>query len=119
MTEVAMQPSRIRSRSLLDVAIVTVAAIVAFCMADFYLRRLWAIGPDGLSALSKTLPYWDFSNLWAGGRMALDGHVGTLFDVDAYRAALRGMFGPDLPNQEWSYPPSILLIGAPLATLPI
>ncbi|PBC08476.1 glycosyltransferase family 87 protein [Mesorhizobium sp. WSM3859] len=119
MTEVAMQSSRIRSRSLFDVAIVTMVSIVAFGMADFYLRRLWTIGPDGLSALSKTLPYWDFSNLWAGGRLALDGHVDALFDVDAYRAALRGMFGPDLPNQEWSYPPSILLIGAPLATLPI
>lgn len=114
-----MQPSRIRSRSLFEVAIVTLVSIVGFGMADFYLRRLWTIGPDGLSALSKTLPYWDFSNLWAGGRMALDGHVDTLFDVDAYRAALRGMFGADLPNQEWSYPPSILLIGAPLAALPI
>lgn len=114
-----MQPSRIRSRGLFDVAIVTAVSIVGFGMADFYLRRLWTIGPGGLSALSKTLPYWDFSNLWAGGRMALDGHVGILFDVDAYRAALRGMFAPNLPNQEWSYPPSILLIGAPLAALPI
>jgi hypothetical protein len=51
--------------------------------------------------------------------MALEGNVASLFDVDAYRAALRAMFSPELPNQEWSYPPSILLIGAPLATLPI
>ncbi|MBN9549331.1 MAG: DUF2029 domain-containing protein [Alphaproteobacteria bacterium] len=29
------------------------------------------------------------------------------------------MFSPDLPNQEWSYPPNILLLGVPLATLPI
>ncbi|MDX8455899.1 glycosyltransferase family 87 protein [Mesorhizobium sp. VK9D] len=119
MTEAAPQTGRIRPRSLSDVAVVTVAAIIALYMAELYLRKLWTLGPDGLSGLSKTLPYWDFSNLWGGGRMALDAHVGLLFDVDAYRAALRGMFTPNLPNQEWSYPPSILLIGAPLAALPI
>ncbi|TPN84365.1 DUF2029 domain-containing protein [Mesorhizobium sp. CU2] len=29
------------------------------------------------------------------------------------------MFSPELPDQEWSYPPSILLFGVPLATVPI
>jgi hypothetical protein len=51
--------------------------------------------------------------------MALAGHVDRLFDVDAYRAALRQMFTPALPDQEWSYPPSILLFGLPLSMLPI
>jgi hypothetical protein len=51
--------------------------------------------------------------------MALDGHVAFLFDADTYRAALRRMFSPDLPNQEWSYPPNMLIFGAPLALLPI
>lgn len=114
-----MAASRIRARSLLDVAVVTVVSIVAFWMAEYYLRVLWTVGPDGFSALSKKLPYWDFTNLWAGSRLALQGHVDVLFDVDAYRAALRAMFSPDLPDQEWSYPPSVLLIGAPLAMLPI
>jgi hypothetical protein len=51
--------------------------------------------------------------------MALDGHIPYLFDAETYRAALRTMFSPDLLDQEWSYPPSILLLGAPLAALPI
>ena len=80
---------------------------------------LWTIGEDGFSAVSKRLPYWDFTNLWAGSRMALEGDVAALFDVDAYRAALRAMFLPSLPDQEWSYPPSIILFGAPFAALPI
>ncbi|WP_137928996.1 glycosyltransferase family 87 protein [Mesorhizobium comanense] len=84
-----------------------------------YHMALWTFEPNGFSELSDRLPYWDFTNLWAGGRMALDGHVAWLFDVDTYRAALRRMFSPDLPNQEWSYPPSILIFGAPLALLPI
>jgi len=84
-----------------------------------YQAYLWTIGDNGFSEMSDRLPYWDFTNLWTGARMALDGGVASLFDVEAYRATLRAMFSPDLPNQEWSYPPSMLLIGAPLAVLPI
>lgn len=80
---------------------------------------LWTSDERGLSVVSHGMPYWDFTNLWAGGRMALDGHVAFLFDMDSYRASLRQLFSPDLPNQEWSYPPSILIFGAPLALLPI
>lgn len=114
-----MELDRISTRSLLDIAIVTIVSIVAFGMAEVYLSMLWTLDARGFSQLSLRLPYWDFTNLWAGSRMAIDGHVAALFDVDAYRAALRAMFSPDLPNQEWSYPPSILLLGVPLAALPI
>lgn len=81
--------------------------------------RLWTVDGNGFSVISGKLPYWDFSNLWAGSRMALDGNVGWLFDVEAYRSGLRAMFSPHLPDQEWSYPPSILLLGVPLAMMPI
>jgi hypothetical protein len=39
--------------------------------------------------------------------------------VEAYRSALRSLLNPDLPNHEWSYPPSILLLGVPLSWFPI
>lgn len=84
-----------------------------------YQIQLWTPQADGFSSLSQRLPYWDFTNLWAGGRLAIEGKVSLLFDVDAYRGALRAWFGSGLPDQEWSYPPSILLIGAPLALLPL
>lgn len=84
-----------------------------------YHIQLWTFDETGFSVMSDRLPYWDFTNLWAGSKMAVEGNVNTLFDVDAYRAALRAMFSPLLPNQEWSYPPNILLIGAPLSALPI
>ncbi len=114
-----MEPDWIKTRSLLDVAVFAVVSIIALWMAEVYLSSLWTLNSKGFSELSHRLPYWDFTNLWAGSRMAIDGHVAALFDVDAYRATLRGMFSPDLQNQEWSYPPSILLLGVPLATLPI
>lgn len=84
-----------------------------------YHLNLWTFDHKGFSILSDRLPYWDFTNLWAGSKMAIEGHVAILFDVEAYRAALRAMFSPDLPNQEWSYPPSMVLVGGPLAMLPI
>lgn len=84
-----------------------------------YHLRLWTLDGDGLSVMQGRSPYWDFTNLWAGSGMALDGQVLTLFDAEAYRAALRSLFGQGLPDQEWSYPPGVLLAGLPLALLPI
>lgn len=80
---------------------------------------LWQLDANGISIIGERLPYWDFSNLWAGSLMALHGQVKDLFDVAAYRANLDAIFGVALPPQEWSYPPSMLLIGVPLALLPI
>jgi len=80
---------------------------------------LWTLGPNGFSAIYHRPPYWDFSNLWAGGKLAASGHVKALFDMQVYRPALRALFGPMLADQEWSYPPSALLIGAPLSHVPI
>jgi len=94
-------------------------ALGGLAVGLLYLSSLWRFDGNGLSVLSGRLPYWDFTNLWAGSRMALDGDVALLFDAPAYQAALRAMFSPFLPEQEWSYPPSIILIGAPLATMPI
>jgi len=106
-----------RDRHELRFAAVIVAA--GILTGIVYNIQLWTLNANGFSELSLRLPYWDFSNLWAGGKLALEGHVLDLFDADAYRLALRNMFGMSLPNQEWSYPPSLLLLGIPLALLPI
>lgn len=102
-----------------ELAFAFAVAVVALLIGIRYHGGLWALDENGMSPMASKLPYWDFTNLWAGARMTLDGHVGWLFDVEAYRQALRTMFTPLLPAQEWSYPPSILLIGVPLATMPI
>lgn len=114
-----MTPTPNRAFATVDVATALVVVVVGFCAGAVYLNALWMLDENGFSVLSRRLPYWDFSNLWGGSRMALDGHVAYLFDVETYRATLRAMFSPLLPDQEWSYPPSVLLFGAPLAALPI
>lgn len=97
----------------------TFVLIAGLTVGLLFHARLWIFDVNGLSVGSGRLPYWDFTNLWAGSKMAITGQVNDLFDVEAYRANLRAMFSPLLPDQEWSYPPSIILLGASLAMLNI
>lgn len=81
--------------------------------------NLWTLAADGYSMVSHTTVYWDFNNLWTGGRLVLEGNINALFDMEIYRPQMDRLLGQDVPDQEWSYPPSMLLIGVPLALLPI
>ena len=93
-------------------------AIIGIVVGLSYHIALWKLTPDGTSFVTSTTPYWDFNNLWTGARLAITGRVDLLFDVNAYRMAMDQLFGVDLPGSEWSYPPNMLLVGAPLALLP-
>jgi len=97
--------------------LIAVACVTLF-LGYSYHAGLWTLTEAGLSAASRTTPYWDFNNLWSGSKMVLAGDAHLLFDAEGYRARLREMAGADLPDHEWSYPPNILLIGAMLAQLP-
>lgn len=104
-----------KSRSHIDALLLGFSVLLGL----MYLRSVWTLGSDGLSLSTARLPYWDFSNLWAGGRLILDGHIDWLFDPETYRAWLRSVFSPALPGQEWSYPPALFFIAVPLGALPI
>ncbi len=60
----------------------------------------------------------DFSNIWTAGRTALAGQAAASYDFAAHLAAEQAAFGPDVPFYSWHYPPSLLLVAAPLALLP-
>jgi hypothetical protein len=81
--------------------------------------RVWQIDDNGLSIISKTTPYWDFNNLWVGAKLALSDHVGWIFEPDIYHDKMQELLGVKGAEQEWSYPPSMLLFGAPFSGLPI
>lgn len=106
-----------RSRPALILAIYVI--VLGLYLTFHYLHDLWTLDEHGLSAMTGRLPQWDFTNLWGGARLALQGRVAHLFDVDIYRQDLRGLLSPFMPDQEWSYPPSLLLFGVPLALLPL
>jgi hypothetical protein len=96
-------------------ALVSIGALLGIVQ----LARIAELDAQGVSKIALKPLTWDFTNLWYGGRLALAGQVERLFDVEGYRAGLRAMFGGHIDDSEWSYPPTILLIGAPLGLLPL
>ena len=60
----------------------------------------------------------DFLNLWMVGRAAWEADPARYYDIPTYWAALDAIVGPGYPGQQWSYPPTTLLIGAPFGLLP-
>jgi alpha-1,2-mannosyltransferase len=53
----------------------------------------------------------DGLDFWAGGFLALNGHLPMLFDPLAYQGFLAGLYGK-LPYHLWSYPPNYLLLAS-------
>jgi hypothetical protein len=94
-------------------------------------RYLWIVGNllvIGLFAIDISQLYgfrvgdnvmWgrDFLNLWAGGRLAIEGQLGSLYDLGRYHDFLQQSFGP-LALHIYSYPPTSLLLDVPFGALP-
>jgi hypothetical protein len=59
----------------------------------------------------------DFLNLWAGGRLAIEGRLDALYDLGRYHDFLQAGFGP-LALHIYSYPPTSLLLDVPFGALP-
>src|SRR5262249_15335950 len=61
----------------------------------------------------------DFVNVWAAGRLALEGHAAAAYDWGLHKAAEVRAVGHDFANYYgWHYPPTFLFVAAALATLP-
>lgn len=59
----------------------------------------------------------DFLNFWMYGRAATSENPGAFYDIPTYHAAIRDLLGYSLNGQNWSYPPSIMLLAAPFGQL--
>ena len=59
----------------------------------------------------------DFLNFWMYGRSAWSENPGAFYDIATYHAAIRDLAGYSLNGQNWSYPPSIMLLAAPFGKL--
>jgi arabinofuranan 3-O-arabinosyltransferase len=91
------------------------ALIVAHAvyLAASYWQGIWLIGPDG-----RRIPT-DFVDVWAAGRLALEGQAAAAYDWPTHKAMevlalghpFHGYFG-------WHYPPTFLFVAASLALMP-
>ena len=61
----------------------------------------------------------DFVNVWAAGKLVLDGHPALAYDWDIQKQVELALLGQDFPGYfAWHYPPPFLFVASLLATLP-
>ncbi|MET3266035.1 alpha-1,2-mannosyltransferase [Bradyrhizobium japonicum] len=60
----------------------------------------------------------DFSSFWAASSLVLSGHAGDAYDQIKHYEAQQAHFGEGVQYYAWFYPPSALLLVAPLGILP-
>lgn len=98
-----------RDLALLGAALFAITAIAYVWTIDWR----GAIPRDGTTlAVGR-----DFLNFWMYGRAAAGTDPGQFYDLATYQAAIRSLFGMEFSGQNWSYPPSIMLLAAPFGQL--
>jgi hypothetical protein len=61
----------------------------------------------------------DFVNVWAAGKLALEGHPALAYDWDIQKQVELALLGQDFPGYfAWHYPPAFLFVASLLAMLP-
>jgi arabinofuranan 3-O-arabinosyltransferase len=72
---------------------------------------IWELGGLGIPT--------DFVNVWAAGKLVLDGHPALAYDWDIQRQIELALLGQDFPGYfAWHYPPPFLFVASLLAMLP-
>jgi hypothetical protein len=78
-----------------------------------YLSGMWIWEAGGLGIPT------DFVNVWAAGKLVLDGHPQLAYDWDIQRQIELALLGQDFPGYfAWHYPPPFLFVASLLAMLP-
>jgi hypothetical protein len=97
---------------LFNACFVLFVIVVSFFPAA-YLSHWWIYDPRGLGIPT------DFINVWAAGRLALEGHPAQAWDWDIQRPIEVAELGQDfLGYFAWHYPPPFLFVASLLARFP-
>ena len=108
---IAPAPSAIPAALLNVCFVLAVINIVYFPTA--YFSHWWIYDPDGLGIPT------DFVNVWAAGRLALEGHPALAWDWDIQRQIELTLLRQDFIGYfAWHYPPPFLFVASLLAQLP-
>lgn len=90
-----------------------------FCLVTFCAQAVtigWG-GPFPRDA-SGLVVGRDFLNMWMYGQAAWSADPWRWYDVGRYQADMAALLGPGYPGQNWSYPPTVMLLAAGLGLLP-
>jgi len=108
---IATEPSAIPA-SLFNVCFV-LFVINASYFPTAYFSHWWIYDPNGLGIPT------DFVNVWAAGRLALDGHPAQAWDWDIQKQLEVALLGQDfIGHFAWHYPPPFLFVATLLAQFP-
>ncbi len=101
-----LTPARARGYSLILLGLCIVA------MAG------WVALSDGLVDRNGKPIGTDFSNVYAAGHLAWQGHAADAYDPPLQHEAEKAVFGRDVPFYGWHYPPFFLAIAFLVAAFP-
>ena len=78
-----------------------------------WIQGMWIWEASGLGIPT------DFVNVWAAGKLVLDGHPALAYDWDIQRGIELALLGQEFPGYfAWHYPPPFLFVASLLAMLP-
>jgi len=96
---------------LVRICCLLAVANVALCLSVYFSR--WLYSTDGLEVPT------DFINVWAAGRLVLDGLPAQAYDWDIQKQVEVAKLGQDFVGYfAWHYPPPFLFVASLLAQLP-
>jgi arabinofuranan 3-O-arabinosyltransferase len=97
---------------LVRVCLVLAVANVTLCLSAYF-SHWWVYNADGLGIPT------DFINVWAAGRLVLDGVPAQAYDWDIQKQVEVAKLGQDFVGYfAWHYPPPFLFVASLLAQLP-
>lgn len=100
------------TRPLELICVALLCVNLSYLLASYF-NHLWLIGSDG-----KGLPD-DFVNVWAAGRLVLQGQAPAVYDWPTHKAMEELALGRPFDGYfGWHYPPTFLFVAAALAMLP-
>lgn len=100
-------------------ALTACAVLGGFFLAIGAVAYLYTLAPRPLFPRDGTtlVVGRDFLNFWMYGRAAQLPDPGQWYDPHIYNDALAALLGAGYPGQNWSYPPTMMLLMAPFGAL--
>ncbi len=111
--ELSHAPAPLPPARLIAVIGLALALGYAVVLIGAYLGGHWLIDTQGRPVAN------DFVDVWAAGRLALDGHAAAAYDWTLHKAAEVRAVGHAFDNYYgWHYPPTFFFAAASLALMP-
>ena len=117
MAEVSSAPPAVGHHSAVPATLINVSFVLAIVTLAYfptaYLTHVWIFGADG-----RGIPT-DFVNVWAAGKLALEGHPPQAWDWDIQKQVELALLKQDFVGHfAWHYPPPFLFVASFLAQFP-